>query len=92
MELTYLESLKITWFMMWRLILIGAGFGIIVAIVGAIVDVPMPSLLLYTNLFCLLSAGLYFMPLVLRMALRKQFDGFRLQVLREEREAARSHG
>jgi hypothetical protein len=86
-EVTYSESLRVAWLLLWRGALIGFGLGALAGfIVGLSAGLSGYGDKLNVQLISGLLGGLiglfYAYPLVVRMALRKQFDGFRLQIVR----------
>lgn len=85
-EMTYSEKLKIAWLLTWRALLIGFGigfaFGFLVGIVGALMGVPQSWITSISSLGGFLLGILFVGPLVVGMTMRKQFDGFRLQIVR----------
>lgn len=85
-DVTYRESLKIAWSIMWRGILFGGGggflVGFILGIIGSVLGVS--TLAIQTTITLLVSVvgTLWLYPLVIRMVIKKQFRGFKLQVIR----------
>ncbi len=86
-ELTYRESLAAMWLLLWRGMVIGGGLGFLVGFVLGLVGSAMghgqdPALQVLIFVLATSVSIFYVYPLIIRMALRKQFKGFRLQVTR----------
>ena len=80
--MTYLELLKVAWLIIWRMQLMGGAF------------IGIPALMMFNfgssetllGIVPLLGSAIFIFligPLTIRMALQKQFQGFRLQVVRD---------
>ena len=84
-DATYLESLKVAWLLLWRGLLIGLGVGFAVGLVlgfsAAIIGIPKEAVAIGSGLIGALLGIFYVYPLVVRMALKKQFEGFKLQIV-----------
>ncbi len=84
-DATYLESLKVAWLLVWRSLLIAVGVGFVVGFVlgfiGAIIGIPKEATTVGGGLIGALISIFYVSPLVVRMALKKQFEGFKLQIV-----------
>ena len=74
-DLTYFESLKVSWFVYWRTYLFSFLLGLITAKAGIRMDEPFQPIIVALGVFVI-------MPIFLRLAVRKHYDGFRLQVVR----------
>jgi Mg/Co/Ni transporter MgtE len=86
-EMTYRESLAVTWLLLWRGAAIGAGIGFVIGFILGFAGAALGygDLQGIQLLIILIVGGISIFvvyPLVVRMALRKQFDGFHLQVTR----------
>lgn len=86
---TYLESLKISWLVTWRFSAVtlglGIGFGFLMGAAGLLLGLgrqTITAIALAGTLPLMIFAGC---PLVVRMMLRKRFEGFRLRVVRDEK-------
>ena len=74
-DLTYLESLKVSWFIQWRTFLFSFVVGLITAKAGIRMGEPFQPIIVALGIFVV-------MPILLRLAIRKRYDGFRFQVIR----------
>ena len=85
-DVTYSESLKIAWSIMWRGILLGGGGGFLVGFILGFIGSALgfSTLAIQTTITILVAVvgTLWLYPLVIRMVLKKQFRGFKLQVIR----------
>jgi hypothetical protein len=86
-EMTYRESLAVTWLLLWRGAAIGAGIGFVIGFIlgfaGAALGYRDPQAIPLLIIIIVGGISIFVVyPLVVRMALRKQFGGFRLQVIR----------
>lgn len=86
---TYLESLKVGWLLTWRLSLIamglGVAFGFLLGVAGALLGLTrgaVTAVAVGGTLPLTIFAGY---PVVVRMMLRKRFDGFRVRLVRDEK-------
>jgi hypothetical protein len=90
-EITYKESLKVSWLIIWRAMLISmVAIGIpFMLIAGSALSHPEspPMIPLDVWPFFGVLAGavsqLFVYPLAVRMAVRKHFKGFRVQIVRD---------
>ena len=78
-DLTYFESLKVSWFVQRRTILLSFVLGLITAALGIRMDPPIQSIIISLVIFVV-------MPIFFRLAVRKPYEGFRFQVIREAHE------
>ena len=74
-DLSYLESLKVSWFIQWRTFLFSLVLGLVTAKAGIRMDEPFHPIIMALGIFVV-------MPLFLRLAVRKRYDGFRFHVVR----------
>jgi len=74
-DLSYIESLKVSWFIQWRTFLFSLVLGLITAKAGIRMDEPFQPIIVALGIFVV-------MPILLRLAVRKRYDGFRFQVIR----------
>ena len=77
------EILRITWFLLWRIILGGVGIGFVLGLIvnlaaGYAFGVTLGQEL---NLRIGLVVALIWWPIVVRMVLNKRFRGFRLALI-----------
>ena len=77
------EIIRITWLLIWRAVLGGFGTGFVLGLIvnliaGYAFGVMMSS---GVNLAIGLVVALIWWPIVVRMALRKRFQGFRLALI-----------
>jgi hypothetical protein len=85
-KITYLESLKVAWLVLWRVGVIAAGLGLLLGLifvfVGGALEISQSaySRILYSITIPFFMFYVY--PLIIRMALRKQYKGFMLKVVR----------
>ena len=85
LEITHLESLKVAWLLLWRGSLIGGALGYAIGFLGNVgitLGFPQQSVRIYIGLLAVLVGVFYLCPLLVRMALRKQYKEFRLQLVR----------
>jgi len=75
-DLTYFESVNVSWFIYWRIYLFSVVLGLITAWAEIRMDEPFQRIIMALGVFVIL-------PIFLRLALRKHYDGFRFQVARE---------
>jgi hypothetical protein len=84
-DATYLESLKVAWLLLWRGLLIGLGIsfavGLVLGFLAALIGVPKEATTIGGVLIGVLLGLFYIYPLTVRMALKKQFEGFKLQIV-----------
>jgi hypothetical protein len=86
-EMTYLESLKVAWLLLWRGLLISFGIGVVAGVVlgllAGFLGIEKSTIQVLGVLLGGAIGLFYAYPLVVRMALRKSFEGFRLQIVRD---------
>ena len=72
---TYFESLTVSWFVFWRIELFTFVLGLIAAKAGIRMEEPFQPIIMALGVFVI-------MPILIRLALRKEYGGFRFQVVR----------
>ena len=82
---SYPESLRVAWLLIWRGLLINGAIGFVIGFVSGFASrfVGMKQLITPLTFIGGLLGGVFIgSPLLIRMMLRKQFGGFRLQIVR----------
>ena len=75
-DLTYFESVNVSWFIYWRTYLFSVVLGLTTAWAEIRMDEPFQRSIMALGVFVIL-------PIFLRLAQRKHYDGFRFQVARQ---------
>ena len=88
LTLTYAESLRAGWLVFWRSTALGILYiaipGFIIGVVGSLLGVSESTIQAVTVFPLALINIFLIVPWVVRMMMRKQFRGFRLQIVRSD--------
>jgi hypothetical protein len=83
--MTYLESLKVAWLILWRMNLMMVAFiGVPLLMTFNLFNfVPSETLIRIVPFLGVAIMIFFIYPLTIRMALQKKFQGFHLQIVRD---------